>query len=186
MKVQFLVFLLLICSVNSLRAQKLDAPICFAKDTILGNAVEYAIIGDTTQKKPLLLYCTGSLPQPIFFSTSTRKMASILPFDYKKYANQCHILIVSKPFIPVFADSTELDGNFCYLDRKTKTIPLAFRKRNTLDELSKDTDGILQKIVQKNWVDSTKILAMGHSQGARIAFELTKTNKVVTHLVINT
>lgn len=129
---------------------------------------EYLVIGDTTQQKPLLFYCTGSLSVPLFLTQDGQEYCT-LPFTYSDYTERFHIVVVSKPGVPLFVETSQVNQRTEYLDPKTGQISADFTRHNRLDYAAALQAELLSRLVQRSWVDREQVLVVGHSAGARLA-----------------
>jgi hypothetical protein len=144
-------------------------------------AAEYVLIGDTAQKRPLLVYCTGSLAVPLFESENEQVYCS-LPFNYKNYVEQFHVLVISKVGIPVLAKTEELDRNHVFIDPETKLPPKSYLTTNAVGHYVALHKQVLQSVRNRPWVDDEHMMVLGHSGGARLAAKVAGEVPGFTHL----
>lgn len=143
--------------------------------------VDYALFGDTTQQLPLMLYCTGSLPYPLFISQGADTY-STLPFSFPNYAQRCHILVVSKPGIPLVAEASQLNEQQLFVDPSTGKPPRVYLDRNHLEYMTELNLIAIETVAQSPWVAEEPMLISGHSAGARIATMVMRNTSIATHL----
>jgi pimeloyl-ACP methyl ester carboxylesterase len=142
------------------------------------------IVGDTSfnKKKPIFLFSQGSLPYAIFFKDSIKVYEQAIPFDYKKHMGEYTFVIISKPDIPIFS-TTQDSTNYYYVDPITKETPRGYYIKNYLDWYVTAADDVIKFLVKQKWVDKSKIVIAGHSQGSKIVSKLGAINKYVTHVI---
>ena len=85
------------------------------KDTI-----EFIIV-DTLleEKKPIFLWCQGSLPVPLFCEIENYGYyffgGGVSNFDYAQIANDYHLVIISMPKTPILAKKENLNNSYQYI-----------------------------------------------------------------------
>jgi dienelactone hydrolase len=138
--------------------------------------------GDELKKKPIFLFCQGSLPQPLI-KFDEQGPYGVFPFSTDSLEKDFHIVIIGKPYIPLISEVKTLGRNMCYEDSSTHKTPKKYSDRNYLDyyvDRNKKVIELLQKLPN---VSKNKLVVAGHSEGSTIASKLaTKTNKI-THLI---
>lgn len=142
-----------------------------------GDTIEGMYFGDNDKSKPLLLFIQGSGLKPLFVidSLGQRKSFFINPLKNE----QINLVVLSKPGIPNIVELNELNANQDYLVGDT-IVPQLFSKLNYLDvqvELHNTCISYLKKTFKYS-----KLIVAGHSQGARIAAELS-VNKHVDKII---
>jgi hypothetical protein len=140
------------------------------------------IVSDTTfkVKKPVFLFCQGSLPYSLFYKEdSIHTWNQTMPFDYKKHLNEYYFVEISKPGIPVFC--TSADKNSYYIDPVTKKIPEKYWKNDYVDYYVTAANEVIAFLLKQKWVDPSTIVIAGHSQGSKVVSKLGAINKHVTH-----
>ncbi|QJD97021.1 hypothetical protein HH214_14660 [Mucilaginibacter robiniae] len=142
------------------------------------------IVSDTVfkQKKPIFLFSQGSLPTALFWKEdATHTWQQFLPFLYKPYLKDYRFVIISKPAIPVFTYSA--DPNYLYLDPVTHKTPQAYFDRSYLDYYVSQANEVINYLAKQKWVDATKIVICGHSQGSKVVAKVGAINPHVTQVV---
>lgn len=146
------------------------------------------VVADTSLqvKKPVLLFCQGSLPLPLFVDFGENRIAPIalsnFDVDYMKEAY--HIVVISMPKTPVIVSKDHVNRSYCYItdpENQQSFSPEYVRadfKQNYVDRANK----VIRYLRKQDWVDATKIVVAGHSQGSRVAVSLASSNKHVTQL----
>ncbi len=153
-------------------------------DKYKGTSVHYIICsqkGEEDRKKPLFFFCQGSLARPLQYTTDKGTYPVFLPFDLDIITKDYHLIVVSKPAIPVTEDQKNLQENFSY--PKDGLPPVEYIVNNNLDYYYSRNNFILKKLLGKPWADAKRIIAAGHSEGSYVALEMAAHNKKITHLV---
>lgn len=136
------------------------------------------------QTKGIFLFCQGSTPQPLILQENGKFVFAGLPFDHMPFRNQYRFVVVSKPGIPVVADSTELAAEYYYIDKNTGALPNNYLNFNNLQYYTYAHQKVLDFLCKQNWVNKNKIVVAGHSQGYRVAANLAaQPNTPISHLI---
>jgi len=166
--------------------------VCFSQNTVIkeykdaykNTAVNYIVCsqkGEENIKKPIFFFCQGSLARPLQYTTDKGTYPIFLPFDLDIITKNYHLVVISKPAIPVKEDQKNLQESFTY--PKEGLPPAEYIVNNNLDYYYSRNNFILKKLLEKPWADSKKIIAAGHSEGSYIALEMAVHNKKITHLI---
>jgi dienelactone hydrolase len=138
--------------------------------------------GDELKRKPIFLFCQGSLPQPLI-KKDADNIYSVFPFKTDSLEVDYHIVIISKPFIPLIAEVKILGSNFVYLDPETGKIPKEYSNSNLLDYYVKRNLKVIDYLEKLPYVDISKLVLAGHSEGSTIAAKIAFKSKKVTKLI---
>jgi dienelactone hydrolase len=138
--------------------------------------------GEEQKKKPVFLFCQGSLPQPLI-KYEGEHAYSVFPFKTDSLESEYHIVIISKPFIPVVVEAKLLGANFIYRDPATGKIPKQYSTKNLLDYYVERNLQVLLFLQKLPFIDNAKLILAGHSEGSTIAAKLATKSKLVTHLI---
>jgi dienelactone hydrolase len=138
--------------------------------------------GEEFVKKPIFLFCQGSLAQPLI-KLDGENAYGVFPFSTDSLEIYYHIAIISKPNIPLIADIKTLGNNFTYLDPTTGKIPKEYSNRNLLDYYVNRNLKVIDFLEKLDYVDNSKLVLAGHSEGSTIAAKLATKSKKVTHLI---
>ena len=152
----------------------------FQKDSI--DVLLLSKKGDELKSKPLFFFCQGSMPIPLLIMDGAVNYPSF-PFDTKALSEKYHLAIVGKPGIPLIADVKELQSDFSFLDSISNQPPVKYIRNNLLEYYVKRNITVLQYFIKQKNIDKKKVIVAGHSQGARIAFEMALKSKRITHLI---
>lgn len=152
--------------------------------------VEFIIVDneiDQQNKKPIFLWCQGSLPLPLFGEVENEFIfffgGGIANFNYQEIVKHYHLVVISMPKTPVLVKKENLNQQFQYIPDPTQpnTLSLDFIKADYLDHYVERGNLVLDFLKKQPWVDSSKLIIAGHSQGTKVATKLAKLNKA-SHL----
>jgi len=127
----------------------------------------------------LLIFCHGSLPVPLLIETPQGPMG-VLPFSHFPYLKSYRIALIAKPGIPLYAQQKDLQPNFSY--HVDGGQPEFFRQRNYLDWYVNQGKTVLDRILADETLDTSRIVLLGHSQGAKVAAKWASEDPRITHL----
>ncbi|MFY9243106.1 MAG: hypothetical protein WAO74_08765 [Polaribacter sp.] len=139
--------------------------------------------GDENKKKPLLFSVQGSLGVPLIIHNGTHRVKySTLEEGFVE--NEYHLVIVNKPGIPLIAHIDSLvDGKEYFINKKEYIYPTKYLKNNNLDYYVKRNLQVIDSLFKENWVDTSKLVISGHSQGSGIALSMCDKTIKATHLI---
>ena len=137
--------------------------------------------GEETLKKPLFLFCQGSLPRPLI-KYDEEGLYPIFPFDTDSISQKYHLIIISKPNIPLIASIKNLDKDYNYIDSEGK-IPKEYSDRNLLTYYVDRNIEIIRYLQKQPWVLKSELVVAGHSEGSTIASKMASISKLITHLI---
>ncbi|APY07195.1 hypothetical protein BWZ20_02245 [Winogradskyella sp. J14-2] len=139
--------------------------------------------GEEHIKKPLLFSIQGSRAIPLIIHNGTqRTFATSIEEGF--FEDDYHIVIVNKPGVPLISHKDSLDRRREYfIDKKTKTHPKAYIENNNLEYYVKTNKFIVEKLLKESWVDPSRLVVSGHSQGSSIALGMADEIPQVTHLI---
>lgn len=146
------------------------------------------VVADTNFniKKPLLLYCQGSQPVPLFFDFPDQGIipVSLNNFDVNEMTKNYHVVVISMPKTPLIVSSDHLNKSYNYVLDTAQEYSYSpdFVKADYLDNYVVRANHVLQFLSKQKWVDRNQLVIAGHSQGSHIALEIACTNKKVTLL----
>lgn len=152
------------------------------------------IVVDTvlSKKKPIFLWCQGSLPVPLFFeyeNPNTQRSeyifqaGGIANFDYKRISQAYHLVVISMPKTPVLVSKEHLNNRYCYIPDKEKPDEMPeYVAADYLENYVNRANTVLKFLKKQKWVANGKIVVAGHSQGTKVATKIAASNKSVTHL----
>ena len=147
------------------------------------------IVVDTllNEKKPIFLWCQGSLPIPIFCEIKNYGYyfigGGVSNFDYKEITKAFHLVIISMPKTPILAKKENLNKSYEYV--LNIEVPHQYLEEyieaNFLENYVNRANTVLNFLKDQSWVNNDKLVVAGHSQGTKIATKLATQNNI-THL----
>lgn len=136
--------------------------------------------------KPLLLFCQGSQPAPLFLDFGKRGIIpmSLSNFDLEELNKNYHVAVISMPKTPLIVDRENLNNQYLYITDTTKqhSYSLAYLKADYFENYVQRANKVLNFLSKQKWIDPDKIVVAGHSQGARVAVGIASSNKSITQL----
>lgn len=141
--------------------------------------------GDEFKKKPLFLFCQGSLPVPLIIKyneNGKQGIHNVFVFNTDSLCNKYHLAIIGKPSIPLIKDQKELNDDFTFIDG-SKQFPEKYIKRNLLDYYVGRNIYVAKFLQNQNWVLSDKLVVAGHSEGSTVAAKMALLFPKITHLI---
>lgn len=146
------------------------------------------VIADTNLDvtKPLLLFCQGSQPVPLFFDFEKQGVipSTLGNFDIEELNKYYHVAVISMPKTPMTVGLDHLNNQYLYVTDTAKqhSYSLEYLKADYSENYVHRANKVLKFLKKQHWIDSDKIVVDGHSQGARIAVGIAASNKSVTDL----
>lgn len=132
-------------------------------------------------KKPIFFEVQGSTAVPLIVHNGEQQVSYVSlaeGFAEKDY----HLIMVSKPGLPLMSHKDSLTkGN--YKDPKTKEYPQTYTQNNNLQYYVKRNNAVLEFLKKQNWVNTSKIVLAGHSEGSTIAVHMADKIDGITHLI---
>lgn len=141
--------------------------------------------GDEEKKKPLFLFCQGSLPVPLlvtFNKDGKKSIYNVFVFNPDSLANDFHLAIINKPYVPLIADEKRLNPDLTYND-STGRFPKKYIEHNLLDYYVNRNIAVINYLQRQHWVAGNKLVIAGHSEGSTIAAKIAFTFPKVTQLI---
>ena len=138
--------------------------------------------------KPIFLFCQGSLPMPLFVKPETESMwmigGGITNFDIDEIKKNYHLIVISMPKTPVIVDEKNLNESYCYIPNieESDEFDKEYVKADFLENYEYRAKKVLNFLKKQKWVDNSKLIVAGHSQGSKVATLIALNNKKVTHL----
>lgn len=139
-------------------------------------------------KKPIFLWCQGSLPYPLFVNSKEQGLwmitGGITNFDIEKITKYYHLIVISMPKTPLIADDSEINNSYWFKgDGKNNDLPsLDFQRADFLENYTNRAITVLKYLHKQKWIDNSKLIVAGHSQGSKVATKIAKNYKAVTKL----
>jgi hypothetical protein len=146
------------------------------------------VIADTnlTIKKPILLFCQGSQPVPLFFDFPDQGIIPVTlnNFDVGEMKKKYYVVVISMPKTPVIVGLDHLNKSYNYVLDTTQEYSYSpeFVKADYLDNYVSRANQVLKFLSKQKWVDKNQLVVAGHSQGSHVALGIAHSNKNVTQL----
>ena len=141
--------------------------------------------GEELKRKPLLLFCQGSLPIPLIIKydeNGKQGIYHVFVFNPDSLSNEYHLAIIGKPYIPLIVDQKSLNNDMTFTD-STKGFPKKYIERNLLDYYVDRNIEVIKFLQQQNWISKNKLVVAGHSEGSTVAAKLALKFPRVTQLI---
>jgi len=142
--------------------------------------------GDEQKKKPLFLFCQGSLPIPLIIrytdSSGKEGIYNVFVFNPDSLSQEYHLAIINKPYVPLSADQKSLNRDLTYSDGTGK-FPRKYIERNLLDYYVDRDIAVIRFLQNQPWISSDKLVVAGHSEGSTIAAKIAYSFPKVTRLI---
>jgi len=141
--------------------------------------------GEEQKKKPLFLFCQGSLPIPLIIKydeNGKKGIYHVFVFDPDSLSNEYHLAIINKPYVPLIADQKALNPDLTYND-STGKFPKKYIERNLLDYYVDRNIAVIKFLQNQSWISSNQLVVAGHSEGSTIAAKLAFNFPKVTQLI---
>jgi hypothetical protein len=145
------------------------------------------IVADTnlTVKKPIFLFAQGSLPVPLLVNFPGQGVyeMNLGNFDMATLNKHFHVVEISMPKIPVVVSLHHVNESYMYIVDSTiqNSVPNEYLKADYLENYVDRANKVIDFLRKQKWVDNSRLVAAGHSQGSRIVAELAATNPKITH-----
>ncbi|MDO7874369.1 hypothetical protein Q5H93_06465 [Hymenobacter sp. ASUV-10] len=133
--------------------------------------------GDEHVRKPLLLFCQGSLPQPLL-KLEGGAPYDVFPFSPDKLCVAYHLAIVGKPGVPLQQNVADLASNFT-----CRTPTARYAVNNHLTYYVRRNRAVLRYLRRQPWASRQQLVVAGHSEGSTIAAHLARQYRRVTRLI---
>ncbi|SFO07901.1 hypothetical protein SAMN05421741_11937 [Paenimyroides ummariense] len=138
------------------------------------------------EKKPILLFCQGSLPIPLLIKkedgTTEIIAGGVKTLNLEELQKSFYVVVVSMPETPATVSESDLNNQF-YFDPRHENQPTElFLKADYVENYVNRAEKVLSFLQNQSWVSNEKLVIAGHSQGTKIASKIALQNKFVTHL----
>lgn len=138
--------------------------------------------------KSVFLFCQGSLPMPLFVKPEKENMwmigGGITNFDLNEIKKNYHLIVISMPKTPLIVEEKYLNKSYCYIpnEKEPDEFDKEYVKADFLENYEYRAEKVLKFLRKQKWVDNSKLIVAGHSQGSKVATLIALNNKKVTHL----
>ncbi len=146
------------------------------------------VIADTstTIQKPVLLFCQGSQPVPLFLDLKKQGIypVALSNFNVDEMKKHYHIAVISMPKTPIIVGPDNLNKSYCYITDTTEehSYSTEYLLADYMENYVRRANIVLKYLLKQDWVDSKELIVAGHSQGARVAVCIAASNKKVSKL----
>jgi hypothetical protein len=146
------------------------------------------VIADTNLNvsKPLLLFCQGSQPVPLFLDFDEQGIfpVPLNNFNIEELNKNYHVAVISMPKTPLIVGKEHLNSQYNYVTDTAQqhSYSLEYLKADYSENYVQRAKKVLNFLKNQSWVESDRIVVAGHSQGARVAVGIASSNKNVTQL----
>ena len=155
---------------------------------VKNDTIEF-LVADTVlnRKKPVLLYCQGSMPFPLFYDLKGKKElfgGGVSNFNLDSIRKQYHLVVISMPKTPFCVGENHLNRDYCHVPdtANRQVFSKAFYQADVLENYVFRANKVINFLKKQTWVDKHKLVVAGHSQGAQVAVVLASKNKSITQL----
>ncbi len=141
--------------------------------------------GEEGKKKPLFLFCQGSLPIPLIITydeNNKKGIFNVFVFNPDSLSNEYHLAIIGKPGIPLIASQKDLESDLSYKD-STRKFPGKYTDRDLLYYYVNRDIAVIQFLQRQSWISISRLVVAGHSEGSTIAAKLASVYPKVTDLI---
>lgn len=146
------------------------------------------VVADTSLSvvKPVLLFCQGSQPVPLFFDFGSRGIVPVTlnNFDVTEMKKKYHVVVISMPKTPIVVSPDHLNRSYSYVQDTSieHSYHPEYVKGDFLENYVDRANTVIKYLVKQKWVDKKTIVVAGHSQGSRVAVGIAHSKKRVTKL----
>lgn len=141
--------------------------------------------GEEHLKKPLFLFCQGSLPQPLLIRYEQNGQTAVtnaFVFNPDSLTRHYHVAVISKAYVPLVADQRDLNPDFTYKD-STGRFPRKYLERYYLDYYVERNLAVISFLLQQPWISPSPLVVAGHSEGSTIAAKMASRSTRISHLI---
>lgn len=153
------------------------------------DTIDFVVVDTVlTEKKPIFLFCQGSLPVPLFvkFKDYGLQMigGGVSNFDLSEIRKHYHFVVISMPKTPLIVAQSQVDRSYAYVPDSTK--PRQYSKAYIAADYSENyvrrAEKALDFVLKQTWANQDKLVVAGHSQGTKIATKLAVKYPGITHI----
>jgi dienelactone hydrolase len=138
--------------------------------------------GEELKRKPVFLFVQGSLPLPLI-KIGEKGPYGVFPFATTDFLPDFHLVIISKPGVPLVAEIKHLKPGFIYTDPKTGLFPATYCQHDYLEYYVARNQQVVRYLARQPWVDAHRISVMGHSAGSTIAARMARHPGPLRHVL---
>ena len=189
MKIKIIIFFLLIINLSFSQQKKIiNNESTTFQLTSRDENIDFIVFDTKLEtKKPIFLWCQGSLPYPLYVNSKEGIWligGGITNFDIENITKNYYLVIISMPKTPLVAEESQINDSYWYFGHsKDKNIPTEeFQKADFLENYTNRAIKVLKFLHKQKWVDNSRLIVAGHSQGSKVATKIAKNYKAVTKL----
>lgn len=184
---QLIIYLILTISCFGQRKNIISNDYSHFQLTLKKDTIDFVVAdANLTSKKPILLFCQGSQPIPLFIDVPDQGIVPVAfnNFDVNEMKKHYHVVVISMPKTPLIVGLDHLNFQYNYITDTSNQYSysqdylLADYAENYINRANK----VIKFLMKQNWVSSDKIVVAGHSQGARITVGIAASNKNVVQI----
>jgi hypothetical protein len=185
LKKTFLLILSLLFAISSIAQKSAEdfgyrhLKLEYEKDTV--HILVKSKKGEELNKKPIIFEVQGSTAVPLIVYDGERQV-SYVSICEGFVENEYHLVLVSKPGLPLIAHKNELTKGK-YKEPNTNSYPEKYLENNNLEYYVKRNNTVFNFLKKQKWVDTTKVVAIGHSEGSTIVAHMANKIDGITHLI---
>ena len=186
-----IILLLFICSFKSFGQTRelIDNQAIHFELKTENDLIDFIVIDKLlTSKKPIFLFIQGSTPVPLFVKFKNEEIEMfggvISNFNFNEITKFYHLIVISMPNIPIIVSENKLNSNFQYTPDETNPggFDMDYLRSDYLENYVNRAKKVIEYLKSQKWIDKSKFVIAGHSQGAQIATKLALQDDSVTHL----
>ncbi len=129
----------------------------------------------------MFFFSQGSLPKPLII-TEGNDVFGVFPFNTESLLEEYHLAIVGKPGVPLIVERKDLNEQYLFLDTNAK-MPLIYIQHNLLDFYVARNISILEWLRKQSWVNKSRLVIAGHSEGSTIVAKMAVQYPKITDLI---
>ncbi len=143
--------------------------------TVPNDTIDFIVVDSTlSEKKPVLLWCQGSLPIPLFIQAPGYGAyllgGGVGNFNLPEIRKQYHLVVISMPETPLIVDETHLDRSFCYLPDTSnpRQFSQAYLEADYLENYTNRALAVLRFLRSQPWVTGMEMM----SRNGRVSWQI--------------
>ncbi len=151
--------------------------------------IDFLVLDTTFSKvKPILLFCQGSLPIPLFANLEGHGLyligGGMSNFDLDSLRKVYYPVVISMPFTPLVVEQAHLNPSFCYVPNPElpRDFSPDYLAADTLENYVDRALMVLGYLRQQTWVYPVEWVVAGHSQGAKVATKVASASPWISRL----
>ena len=137
--------------------------------------------GEENRPKPLFFFCQGSLPIPLIIYND-KDVYGTFPFTADSLTEKYHLVIVSKPGVPLIMDAADLQPDLTCRE-SNGDFPKKYTEKNFLSYYVPRNLAVIRYLQKQPWVNPNRLVVAGHSEGSAIAVKMAAADKRITDLI---